>query len=293
MKARAATKEISYSGSAQTRGGRTLIRVMENVTGRMRLIKRAEGYEHEVAAGKDFWAVMVERYGLSLEVTGGALENIPDSGPLILIANHPYGILDGLMMGHILSEIRGDFRILANNVFKKAEELNRIVLPVSFDGDRNALALNLQTRKVALEYLAQGGAIGVFPGGTVSTAAKPFATTMAPGWRSFTAKMVAKSNATDVPIFFEGHTSRLFQIASHMHNTLRLGLLIKEFKARVDEPVKVVIGKPLSQTTLGDHRKDPKGMMDYLRKATYELSPTPINPLARGFEFEERYKAQG
>jgi len=292
MSPRQATKGISYSSSAQTRGGRTMIRVMENVTGRMRLIKRAKGYEDEVAAGRDFWAVMVERYGLSLKVTGGALDNIPKDGPLIVIANHPYGILDGLIMGHILSTIRGDFRILANNIFNKAEELNRIVLPVSFDGDRAALALNLQTRKVALDYLAEGGAIGVFPGGTVSTAAKPFAQPMDPGWRSFTAKMVAKSNATVVPIFFEGHTSRLFQIASHMHSTLRLGLLIKEFKARVDEPVKIVVGKALPPEALQARNKDPKAMMDYLRKATYELSPTPLNPLARGFEFEERYKAE-
>ena len=292
MSPRQATKGISYSSSAQTRGGRTMIRVMENVTGRMRLIKRAKGYEDEVAAGRDFWAVMVERYGLSLKVTGGALDNIPEDGPLIVIANHPYGILDGLIMGHILSTIRGDFRILANNIFNKAEELNRIVLPVSFDGDRAALALNLQTRKVALDYLAEGGAIGVFPGGTVSTAAKPFAQPMDPGWRSFTAKMVAKSKATVVPLFFEGHTSRLFQIASHMHNTLRLGLLIKEFKARVDEPVKIVVGKPLPPEALQARNKDPKAMMDYLRKATYELSPTPLNPLARGFEFEERYKAE-
>ena len=55
---------------------------------------------------------------------------------------------------------------------------------------------------------------------------------MDPGWRGFTARMVAKSNATVVPVFFDGHTSRLFQIASHLHNTLRMGLLIKEFKKR-------------------------------------------------------------
>ncbi|MEM6761197.1 MAG: acyltransferase, partial [Pseudomonadota bacterium] len=68
------TREISYAHSAETKGGRALIRLMENTTGRMRLIKRAEGYEDEVAAGRDFWAVMVERYGLSLDIVGGALE---------------------------------------------------------------------------------------------------------------------------------------------------------------------------------------------------------------------------
>ncbi|MCP4818554.1 MAG: acyltransferase, partial [Shimia sp.] len=162
-------RDISYAFSAQTKGGRAMIRVMENTTGRLRLIKRAAGYEEEVAAGRDFWAVMKDRYGLTLDVVGGSLSNIPTTGPLIMIANHPYGILDGLMMGHILSQTRGDFRILANSVFNKAEDLNRIVLPISFDTTKEAMKLNLQTRKTALEYLAQGGAMGIFPGGTVST----------------------------------------------------------------------------------------------------------------------------
>ena len=124
-------RDISYSYSASTRGGRAMIRLMENTTGRLRLINRADGYEYDVAAGRDFWAVMVERYGLTLDVTGGSLDNIPTEGPLILIANHPYGILDGLMMGHILARTRGDFRILAHRIFRKAEDLNRIILPIS------------------------------------------------------------------------------------------------------------------------------------------------------------------
>ena len=206
-------RDISYAYSAQTRGGRAMIRTMENLTGRIRLIKRAAGYEQEVAAGRDFWQVMVERYGLTLDVVGGRLDNIPRTGPLILIANHPYGILDGMMMGHILSQTRGDFRILAHKVFRKAEDLNRIILPISFDETKEAVALNIETRKTALNYLRDGGAIGIFPGGTVSTAAKPFAQPLDPGWRGFTARMVAKSDATVVPIFFEGHTSRLFQLA--------------------------------------------------------------------------------
>ena len=92
-------RDITYASSAQTKGGRAMIRVLENATGRIRMIKRAKGYEHEVAAGRDFWEVMVERYGLSLDVVAGSLDNIPKEGPLVLIANHPYGILDGLMMG--------------------------------------------------------------------------------------------------------------------------------------------------------------------------------------------------
>jgi putative hemolysin len=284
-------RDISYSYSAQTRGGRAVIRLMENTTGRLGLIRRAHGYENEVAAGRDFWEVMVHRYGLGLDVVGGSLDAIPSTGPLILIANHPYGILDGLMMGYILSKTRGDFRILANSVFRKAEDLSRIVLPISFDETREAMALNLETRKTALNYLNSGGAIGVFPGGTVSTAARPFARPMDPSWRSFTARMVGKSDATVVPLYFDGHTSRLFQIASHLHSTLRMGLLIKEFRKRVDTPVRVVVGAPLGRDQLDPLAKDGKAMMDFLRKSTYELSPDPDKVFDLGYEFEERHRA--
>ena len=285
------TRDISYSYSAETKGGRALIRVMENSTGRLRLIKRARGYEREVAQGRDFFDVMVERYGLSLEVVSGALDRIPRDGSLIMIANHPYGILDGLMMGHILARTRGDFRILANSVFRKAEELNRVVLPISFDTTKEALALNLATRKTALSYLRDGGAIGVFPGGTVSTAARPFSHPMDPGWRSFTARMIAKSGATVVPLYFDGHTSRLFQIASHMHSTLRMGLLIKEFRKRVDTPVRIAVGAPIGRDVLDPLAKDGKAMMDFLRKATYELSTDPEKRFDLGYEFEERHRS--
>lgn len=279
-------RDISYAHSAQTRGGRAMIRAMENMTGRIGLIKRARGYEDEVADGRDFWQVMVERYGLTLDVVGGSLQSIPKTGPLIVIANHPYGILDGLMMGHILSQTRGDFRILAHHVFRKAEDLNKVILPINFDETKEAVKLNLETRKTALGYLGQGGAIGIFPGGTVSTAAKPFAQPMDPGWRGFTARMIAKSDATVVPIFFDGHTSRLFQLASHLHYTLRMGLLIKEFRKRVDTSVRVVVGDPICREELAARKGDTKSLMAFLRYKTYELSPGPVDPNATGFEYE-------
>ncbi|MDF0601337.1 lysophospholipid acyltransferase family protein [Psychromarinibacter sp. C21-152] len=283
-------RDISYASSAQSKSGRAIIRLLENATGRLHLIRRANGYDLEVADGRDFWQVMIDRYGLSLDVVAGSLDDIPRDQPLILISNHPYGILDGLMMGHILSLTRGDFRILAHRVFRKAEELNRIVLPISFDETKEALRQNVETRKTALDYLANGGAIGVFPGGTVSTAPKPFAQPADPVWRNFTAKMIAKSDAAVVPVFFDGHNSRLFQIASHLHYTLRMALLIKEFRMRVDEPVKIAVGTPIPQDDLDRHRGDTKSMMDFLRRQTYALSPKPLKS-GYGFEFEEKYRA--
>ena len=284
-------KEITYAHSARSKGGRAVIKIMENMTGRISLLKRAQGYHQDILDGQSFWKVLVKRYGLKLAIIQGALSNIPKNGPLVLVSNHPYGILDGLMLGHILDQTRPDFRILAHAVFQKSHELNKAIMPISFDGDREAVALNLQTRKTALNYLKNGGAIGIFPGGTVSTSAKPFSQPLDPSWRAFTARMILKSNPTVVPLYFEGHTSRLFQLASHLHYTLRMGLLIKEFKSRVDSPVRVSIGQPLNLDEMAMRSHDPTTFMDYLRNKTYELSMNTDLGCQYGYEFEERYKS--
>jgi len=287
---RQVARDITYADTVPTRTGRAFVRAMENATGRLGLIRRAEGYDREVAGGRDFWQVMVERYGLSLEVVGGALDLIPREGPLILVANHPYGILDGLMMGHLLSRTRGDFRILAHRVFRRAADLERVILPISFDGTEEALRTNIETRAEAHNYLKAGGAIGVFPGGTVSTSARPFTRPMDPGWRSFTARLVAKSGAAVVPVFFEGHNSRLFQLASHLHTTLRTALFVREFRARLGGPVRIAVGAPLPAQEIAALRGDARALMGYLRRKTYELSPEPLNGLELGREFADHHK---
>jgi putative hemolysin len=226
-------------------------------------------------------------------VVGGALENIPADKPLIVVANHPYGILDGLMLGRILSQRRsGDFRVLAHRIFRRSADLKKVILPMSFDETKEAAKQNMQTRKDALAYLAQGGAIGVFPGGTVSTSAKPFGRPLDPSGRNFTAKMIAKSDAVVVPIYFEGHNSRLFQLASHLHNTLRMGLLIREFRTKMNAPVRVIIGEPIARHEIDARKKDPNAMMDFLRQATYALSKDPVDTTRLGHEFEAKYKGR-
>ncbi|WP_368183687.1 lysophospholipid acyltransferase family protein [Aestuariibius sp. HNIBRBA575] len=290
---RQVARDISYASSASSRGGRALIRTIENATGRLQLIKRVQGYSDDVAQGANFWDVVCDRYGLSLNVVGGSLNNIPATGPVILVANHPYGILDGLMMGAILSKRRPSaFKILAHRIFQRSAELEQVILPVSFDETKEAAKLNLRTRSDALAHLKDGGAIGIFPGGTVSTSEKPFSTPLDPSWRNFTAKMIARSDAIVVPVFFEGANSRLFQLASHMHANLRLSMLIREFKRRVDEPVNVVIGEPIDRQKLDAVKTDAKACMDFLRKATYDLSPTPLAADRLGHEFEEKYKVR-
>ncbi|UWR23747.1 lysophospholipid acyltransferase family protein [Sulfitobacter sp. S190] len=283
-----AAHDLSYASAAETRGGRVVIRALENATGRLHLMRRARGVEHEITPGCTVFDALVDRYGLSLNIVGGAIDYIGKSGPVIVIANHPYGILDGMMMGHLLGQRRPDFRIMANAVFAGSPDIQDMLLPIDFNDTKQALAGNLETRRAALAHLDQGGCIGVFPGGTVSTGARPFARPMDPAWRNFTARLIAKSDAVVVPVYFDGKTSKLFQLVSHLHATLRHGLLLKEFRARVDSPVNVAIGRPLGRDVLDPLAKDGKAMMDFLRKATYELAPEPLDSFDAGYDFEDR-----
>lgn len=282
-------KDISYAPSARTKPARAFIRAVENATGRLQLLARAQAQLRQ-GGGDSFWRNMINAYRLQLDVLEGNLDDIPAKGPLIVVANHPFGILDGLVMGYILDGLRGDFRIMAHSAFMVAPQISRHILPIDFAGTREAERANLRTRADAISYLQGGGAVGIFPGGTVSTALRPFKDPRDPQWRHFSAKMIQRSGATVVPIWFDGANSRLFQVSSHLNYTLRMALLMREFKGRVNQPVRLAIGKPIAPQQLAQFAGQPKEMMDFLRAATYGMARSPVDPLQTGFEFEAAYR---
>ena len=275
-------RDISYATSANSLIGQLFIRCIENITGRIGLIKRAKDYDIEVANGRNFWEVMVERYNIKINFVEGSLEDIPKKGPVVIVSNHPFGILDGLLLGYILSKTRNDFKIIANRVFRKAKDLDEVVLPISFEENREGNLQNINTRNEAIRFLKEGGIVGIFPGGTVATSAKLFSRPLDPFWKRFTSKLILKSDATVVPIFFGGSNSRLFQIASHMSYNLRMALLIREFGRKVDRKVDVAIGKKIGSKYLQSYSKDLDGMMEYLRVQSYSLSNDPDQTFENG-----------
>ena len=285
--ARSIARDITYAYESQSRFGRQFIRFIENMTGRIGLIKKAEGYADEVAAGANFWQLMFDRYDLELEIVAGSLENIPSEGPVIIVSNHPFGILDGVSMGYILSKRREKFKIMANRVFRRSSDLDEIILPISFEGSKDALAQNIECRKEAISLLDDGGIIGIFPGATVSTSATPMGQAFDPSWQRFPTKLLTRSSAIVVPIYFEGHNSRLFQIVSHFSSHFRLGLLIGEFRKKSKRPVRVHIGKPISRDDMQPFLKDAIALKSFLRTKTYGLGGVDA-PL--GYEFDERYR---
>ena len=282
--------DVSYVHSAQSKLGRAIIRCLENATSRSALLSRSPNLRTNVHSIQNLWHSIMEGYGVTIDIMQGELGDIPVDQPFIVVANHPYGILDGLVMGSVLAQSGANFKIIANDIFNKAREISDKILPISFKNTREAISLNLRTRKNAITHLSHGGAIGIFPGGTVSTSSKLFSQPADPAWRSFTAKMIFKSNALVVPIFFDGNTSRIFQLASHLHPNIRAGLLLREFKLRLDKPVRIVIGKPIPRCRMDLFKNDSRKIMDFLRLETYKLSPNKNQTFEYGYEFEHKHR---
>ena len=144
---------------------------------------------------------------------------------------------------------------------------------LSFAATRAALATNLASRRTAQNWLAEGRAIGIFPGGGVATSEKPLGRMVFDlPWHSFTAKLVRGARATVVPVHFSGHNSRLFQLASHLSLTLRLSLLFRETARRIGTRLDVAVGAPIPFEEL-EPLSDKAEFIAELRRRTYQLAP--------------------
>lgn len=261
---------FSYATPEHTLLKRLVIQMVERLTGQPRLKRLYLEHRLNPIPDEDFWSAAVRKLQLNLVYDRARWEAVPKDGPLVIVANHPFGVLDGLIISHLTSRIRPRFKVLTNSVLFRAPEVQPFLLPIDFAETRAALATNIASRRLALQELAEGGAVVVFPGGTVSTATPPFGTAFDPDWKPFTSRLIVQARANVVPVFFEGQNSRLFQIASNISQTARESLLFKEIARRIGSDVPIRIGRVLPYADLERYR-DRKELIEYLRRVTYEL----------------------
>ena len=193
------------------------------------------------------WRDALDMIGTQLEINAPADwdARLPD-GPLLIIANHPFGIADGIAILSIAERIGRPYRCLLLTDFLRLPELQALGLPVDFNETKEALATNLKTRNEARRLLKEGVTIVIFPAGGVATAEKPFGTAEELPWKAFTARLIQQSGATVLPVYFEGQNSALFHFASRYSLSLRLALLVLEFRHHIGGTVRARIGLPVS-----------------------------------------------
>ena len=196
---------------------------------------------------ENFFQAAVRKLALDVRYDANALAAIPATGPVVVVANHPYGVLDGIVISWLISKVRTDFVVLTNAVLMRAPEINGFILPVDFSETDEAQKTNIASRAAARAQLEKGGVVVVFPAGAVSTAPDKLGLKPAVDWRwqPFVAQLIQRSKAPVVPVWFSGQNSRLFQIASHVSSTLRISLIFHEVRSRIGTALPVVIGAPI------------------------------------------------
>jgi putative hemolysin len=263
--------EFSYASPEDPRFKRLVIQLIERITGQPELKRMYLEHQNNPKPGESFWDAAINKLGLKIDLNEQDLSEIPRTGPVIIVANHPFGVLDGLMVCWLISRVRNDFKVLTNALLNRAEEIKPYLLPIDFEETKAALETNIRTRAESKALLEKGGALVIFPGGTVSTTPTLLARKAKdPEWKTFTGRMIVQGKAPVVPIYFDGQNSRLFQIASHISMTLRLSLLFKEVHDRIGENLTIRIGKRIPYETLKGF-SDRKELMAFLRDQTYAL----------------------
>jgi putative hemolysin len=266
--------DFTYSHPGQSRFRRSLIRAVEMLTGQPKLRRLYVDWAIcDKRPGEAVFDAALRKLGVAPTIRSGAehLAAVPATGGLLLVANHPFGVVDGLTLGHLGLRLRGNVRILTNSLLCRVPEVDPHLLPVDFSGTPEARRLTGDTRRRAADLLAQGQVVAIFPAGGVATANRPLTgpAVDAP-WHPFVGRLATMPGVTTLPIHMSGRNSRLFHLASHLSYPLRVALIFHETRRRMGKPVDLRIGAPLQADAL---RKLPRNAVaTTLRRATMALA---------------------
>jgi putative hemolysin len=265
-------RRLSYSGTFTNPAKVLTIRAIEWATAKVKLLGMIRSFEKSGApVGVAFWSKAVRHMGIRIDTPPDEIALIPKVGPLVVVANHPHGLVDGMVMAEMVARVRPDFRILTRSLLSGIPEIEEFMIPVPFPHEANARELGLEMRDLTMAHLKRGGAVILFPAGKVAMSDTWFGPAVEGEWNVFTHKIVRSSGATILPIRFTGQNSRAFQIANKLGDTPRQGLLLYEIKRALFKPQRPHIGAPIPASELDKWPGNPRGFLAWLRQHTLDL----------------------
>jgi putative hemolysin len=288
--------ELSYANARHPRLKRWFIRSVEGLSGRDRYARLYEIWRREVVpTGEGVFGRMLNLIDVSVDSQDQwPPADLPNT-PLVIVANHPFGIGDGIAVLSLAEQLGRPFRVMIHRDLLKVREMEPYSLPVDFEDTKEALKNNLSVRHEALRLLKEGVTIVVFPAGGVATAPKGFGEAQDLPWKMFPARLVQQAKASVSPIYFSGQNGRLFHLVSGPMNlaeregklarlignvslTLRTSLLIREFARLSGGKIHVRVGALIPWEEM-EVLRDRKDLIRFLFQRVFALAPE--RPLRR------------
>lgn len=220
--------------------------------------------------GQAFFEAFIKERDLSYIVFEEDLAKIPQKGAFIIVANHPLGAIDGVLMSKIISKIRPDFKIMGNFLLEKIEPMQPYVVPVNPFEKRKDLYSSATGLKGALQHIKNGGCLGIFPAGEVSNKNNEYSEILDKKWENTIIKFIKKADVPVLPMYFHCKNSLLFYNLSKIHSDLQTLLLPSEMMKKREKPIKIRIGKSISSKMCKEYESSEE-LGEYLRKKVYMM----------------------
>ena len=265
-------RKLSYANTFTNPWKANTIRAMEWMTGKIPLLRLVRRFERMgPAEGQAFWGQALNLMKIRLDTPAEQIARIPKDGPVIIVANHPHGLIDGMILAELVGRVRTDYKILTRSLLTGVTEIEEFMIPVPFPHEEDAREQSLEMRSRAMAHLKQGGVIALFPSGVVASSDSFFGPAIERTWNPFTANLIQRSGATVVPIFFPGQNSRAYQIATQISATLRQGLLLHEVIHACGKPQAPIVGEPISPEAIEAFAGRSRDFVASLRDTTIGL----------------------
>ncbi|MCE5271179.1 lysophospholipid acyltransferase family protein [bacterium] len=238
------------------------------------------------APERSFFRSSLEFMGVDYDISPEDLEKIPAAGPLLVVANHPFGGIEGLVLGDILTRRRQDTKLLGNYLLQRIPELGPYIIPVDPFGGSEAARSNIRGLKASIRHLISGGVLGAFPAGEVAHLALSRRQSGERVWSQHIGALVRHSQATVTPVYFPGRNSALFNLLGLLDPRLRTAMLPRELVNKRNRRLSVLVGRPIPWSRLEQFESD-RELADYLRLSTLILgNRVPARPKrVHGFRF--------
>ena len=268
---------FTFATSEVNKFGQNFIKIAELCTGKLKLKKLYDQYLSENNPPENFWHDAVNKLQLKVNTIHHSKNLIPYKGRLIVVANHAFGVADGVTMCSLVSNVRQDYKIITHKVLRQAEAVKEKIIPIDFTQNKEAVLSNIKARKDAEELLKNDGVIVIFPSGQIATKENLKNPKADDGeWKQFVSRLVKKTESPVLPMYFEGQNSQLYHIANKIGQTFRYSLMMYELKRKIGDTINIHIGEiiPFSKLAeIGDLIEITK----FLREKTYSMDPNYLN----------------